>query len=145
MPDEITGLSVLQPTWLPGVWRLWYLAKRDNGNTYQDWIFIRDETDNHLPDKMPKWAEGTYSIWKFRREGNRLHGYPSINDVSSKWHNSYNWSVEFVEMVKPCSPTGEDWDDTSERWIRGSTVHYDLNLEGGREWLPEMREKGIIK
>lgn len=145
MPDEITGLAVLQPTWLKDVWRLHYTATKASGTRFQSWIFIRDDAHNHLPNEMPDWHQGSCVIWKFRRNGNRLECHPSVNDLGNGFHNGYNWSVEYVEMVLPCTPTGEDWDGNATRHGRGTTVHYDLNLEGGREWLPEMREKGVIK
>ena len=87
MPDDITGLAVLQPTWVEGIWRLHYQSAKGNGTKFSSWIFIRDEKDNHLPDRMPDYYDGMNHIWKFRREGSRLHCHPSVNDIGNGFHN----------------------------------------------------------
>ncbi len=137
---------MLQPIWVPGIYRLWFKARKGSGATSQGHIFIRDKASTGLPDKMPGFSDGTNSIWQFTRNGCNLDCTPSVNWISWGFHNGGTWSTEFVEMtVVEKLPSAFDADDTPpSRWFVGHTVHYDLNLEGGRSLIPELRQQGIL-
>ena len=125
MPDQIIGLCVLQPTWVPPIYRLWFTAMRSDGSFFQEDIFIRDAALPQVPEKFPGWGDGCNSIWQFTRTGDYLDCHPSVNCLNDRFHNSYNWRVEYVEMILP-----QDRDHEKEgHWIYGSTVHHDLNYD----------------
>ena len=144
--DTIIGISVLQPIWIPGIYRLWFRARKGSGETSQGNIFIRDKAATGLPDKIPGFSDGTNSIWKFTKHGNMLDCEPSVNWISWGFHNSGAWATEYVEMTRVEKlPAEFDAEDTPpSRWYAGHTVHYDLNLDGGRERIPQMREQGVL-
>lgn len=124
MPDQVTGISVLQPTWVPGVYRLWVEETKATGQSCQSWIFIAEKGTPNIPAKFPGYSDGCNSLWWFVRNGKQLDCSPSINHVSWGFHNNGAWSTEYVEMVKPCKPYDPDvnvpWDE------EGSSIHYNL-------------------
>jgi hypothetical protein len=108
MSDEIIGLAVLQPTWVKDIFRLWFRARKADGSSAQTCIFIRDEARNDLPERFPGWDDpNSNSIWKFHRNGTRLECHPSVNWISFGFHNTFNWSVEYVEMAE-AEPSPDD-------------------------------------
>jgi hypothetical protein len=145
--DEIVGLSVLQETWVSGVYWLWFTARKGTGETNQGWVFIRDEALPG-PDRMPDYPPGHDEVWKFRRYGRRLECRPSVNWVSWGFHNAAAWSMEYVEMVPHAPPP--DYDRETPRWWRASAVHYDLNLQCLTDaeralMVSDLRAAGILK
>ncbi len=151
MSDTIIGLSVLQPTWVEGIYQLWFKAQKADGKTNQGWIFIREGGRNDLPDKMPGWSDGTNSIWKFTRTApGQLHCWPSVNWTSWGFHNGGSWNTEYVEMVLPRrDPNLVKWEDPEPlRHTNGAAVHYDLNLFPGLEQThlaEELQRQGVLR
>lgn len=154
MSDEIIGISVLQPTWIEGIYRLWFDARKSGGEIAQGNIFMRDRRRADLPDKMPGWSEGTNTIWTFIDRPIRQIGegwldcQPSVNWISWGFHNGFNWSTYFVEMKIRC--TEEGYNEPDKRHWNGHSVHYDLNrvckteAERGALIL-ELRAQGILR
>jgi len=147
--DEIVGISVLQPAWIPGIYRLWFRGRKADGSIAQGSIFIKDAAAVGLPTQMPDEPEGCNTIWNFNRSGERLDCFPSVNWISWGFHNGYNWSTEFVEMAVAERKWVPDAPETA-RQERGSAIHYDLNNinaadEQRRIWIAELRSEGILK
>lgn len=128
MSDEIVGISVLQKVWVPKMFRLWFVGRKDDGSRSQGWIFARDVADPGAPDKFPDYPEGVNSVWNFQRSGDLLVCHPSVNWISWGFHNGYNWQTRYVEMAA----TEKPYDASMEprRSERGSAVHYDINWLG---------------
>lgn len=148
MKDHITGISVIQPTPVHGIYSLWFEAERPNGNRFQSSIPVRFD---------PKILETTHPMWTVEidpQSNCHLNGSPSIRirfstdedkECPREFHNTYNWNTQFVMMI----PLEVPWDVECERWHRASTVHYDLNnrqLTSGQraELFSELRSAGII-
>ncbi len=148
MADEIIGISVLQATWIANVHRLWFLARRSDAKNLQGWIFIAEESAS-VPDKFPDRPEGCNYIWRFRRNGNLLDCWPSVNWISCGFHNAGRWETECVEMTFPDRP----WDPNmpeQPREQRGSAIHYDLNwceTDPARrvQLIAEWRQQGVLR
>jgi hypothetical protein len=141
---------VLQPTWVPGIYRLWFRAVKGDGTRNQGWIFIRDKSNTGLPATMPDYPPGCNQIWKFTRRGNRLDCAPSVNWVSWGFHNAGNWSTEYVEMPvaeRSMSKAGDDEGPEPPRIHFGSAVHSDINnsdQESSQRLIKELKQKGIL-
>jgi len=143
--DTIVGLSVLQPTWIDGIYRLWFTGLKGSGERSQGWIFIREASRNDLPAKMPDYPDGVNSIWKFTRGGTRLDCAPSVNWISWGFHNAGSWQTEYVEM-NVAEKAEDRWQDI-ERKKHGSAIHHDLNLNGGMNLVlaAELRQEGVLR
>jgi hypothetical protein len=143
MSDTIIGISVLQPIWIPGIYHLWFQARKADGTEAQGSIFIRDAAAVGLPDKMPDWPETSNTIWKFTRNGHRLDCFPSVNWISFEFHNGYNWFTDYVEMI-----FAEPKDDSDvKREQRGHTIHYDLRIIGidQQKEIADLRAQGVLR
>ena len=146
MSDVIIGISVLQPIWITGIYRLWFDGQKSDGTKSQGWIFIRDAKTQGLPDKVPDYPDGCNTIWKFTRNGSRLDCTPSVNWISWGFHNAGNWSTEYVEMKfaeRAESKAGPE----PTRVERGSSIHFDLNRIVGlniQEMIAELRQEGTL-
>lgn len=148
MSDTIVGISVLQPVWIPGIYRLWFKGQKDSGSVSQGWIFIRDRATVGLPSKMPDYPEGCNEIWTFTRAShNVLDCAPSVNWISWEFHNAGSWTTAFVEMTheeRAFSKAGPEPTNTE----RGSWIHYNLNWTAPEErdrLMNELRLGGSIK
>lgn len=147
MADEITGTSVLQPTWVPDVYRLWFRAVRNDGQVSQGWIFIAEQ-GAVVPATFPGYPDGCNSIWRFVR-GTRLDCSPSVNWTSWSFHNSAQWSTEYIEMTTAERAESKAGPEPT-RYERGSAVHYDLSfaqMDGAarERLLAEWRAQGVVK
>lgn len=147
--DAIIGVSILQPIWVPGIYRLWFTAQKGSGEKNQGWVFIKDKASVGLPDRMPNYPDCHDFIWKFTRNGlTVLDCTPSVNWTSWGFHNSGSWSTVYYEMTlaeKAESKAGPE----PTRYERGSAVHYDVNntsdpTSAGRLVL-ELIQAGILK
>ncbi len=149
--DQIIGVSVLQPTWIPGIYRLWFRAKKGTGETNQGWIFIHDRATVGMPAKMPDYPEGTNSLWQFtKRADGLLDCSPSVNWVSWSFHNGGQWVTNYVEMtvaMRSQSKAGDDEGPEPPRYHFGSAVHSDINhevRESGQRLIEELKQQGIL-
>ena len=152
--DTIIGLSVLQPTWIDGIYRLWFKAARHDGQFLQGWIFIKDGRAQGLPERMPDFPEGCNTIWKFTRldDGGNLACWPSVNWTSGNFHNAAQWQTTMVEMTlkeRPWSASDLKQNDPP-REHRGDQIHYELNFTGATAeqtagYLAELRAGGWLK
>lgn len=145
MSDTITGISVLQPIWVPGIYRLWFTAQKADGTKAQGNIYIKDVSSKGLIDKMPDHDEGSNSIWKFTRCGSVLLScFPSVNWISWGFHNGHDWTTNFVEVKTAERPYSKECIGR-DRNQRGSAIHYDLSLVDDKaKMINELREQGII-
>jgi hypothetical protein len=107
MADEIVSLSVLLPLW-DGLYQLYHTERKADGSEERGFILCAQEG--------VEIGARPYPVWRFRREGERLHVHPSVHNTLTGFHNAGQWSVAFVEV----SPEVED--------IDGSKLHRDLNL-----------------
>lgn len=146
MPDTIVGLSVLQPIWIPGLFRLWCVGQKDSGARNQCHLFIKEKQSVGLPDSVPNYPPGCNAVWKFTRiQPAALECEPSVNWISWNFHNCALWRTEYVEMttIEP-----EDaWRQERTREDCGSAIHYDLNFIKDLDrpkFLAELRQRGIL-
>jgi hypothetical protein len=155
MSDEIIGISVLQPTWIEGIYRLWFDGRKGDGAIAQGNIFIKDRRHPGLPNKIPGWSEEVNSIWTFidRPVGQIGEGYldcqPSVNWVSWGFHNEGRWTTYFVEMKIRCTEESS-YSLETPRHHNGHSIHYDLNRvcqsdEARREIILDYRAQGILR
>jgi hypothetical protein len=150
MPDLIIGISVLQPTWIDKVYRLWFQAQKADGAKNQGWIFAVDSTSASTLTKMPEYPDGCNSIWHFTRQGDTLNCSPSVNWISWGFHNAGSWTTRYVEMTiaeQSMSKAGDDTGEVPTRLRIGHTVHYDLNNGAAdpQQVIAEYRQKGVLK
>jgi len=148
MSDQIIGVSVLQPTRVDWVYRLWFLARKGTGELAQGNIFMKDRRHPGLPDKMPNWPAESNTIWTFVDRGPRIgEGWldcqPSVNWISWGFHNDFHWSTAFVEMNHRSTETGG-------LAASGARVHSDLNLPNQTDdyrhiLIQELRAKGVLR
>lgn len=149
MVDEITGISVLQPTWVNGIFRLWFYASRRDSRASQGWIFIQNQEALAGCDKMPGYPEGTNSIWNFKRRGDYLDVTPSVNWLSWDFHNAGQWTTEYVEM--PWAERAESKAGPEPtRVMEASKIHYELNFckfdrNQQTVLINELRSQGHLK
>lgn len=148
MSDQIVGISVLQPIWIDGVYRLWFKAVKSSGEDNQGWIFIKDAASQGLPDRVPDYGDDSCNaIWKFARFGKRLDCHPSVNWISWGFHNDYSWSTDYIELSaseKSMSKAGPE----PPRIHRGSAIHFDLNHTVGidqAKLIEELKAQGAIQ
>jgi hypothetical protein len=126
MNDEVIGISVLQPIWAQGFYRLWITCRRRDGQKSQTFIWARDREHSHLGDKIPNY-EGKIPLWKFRRNGpHMLVVEPSVNYISFNFHNGTPWFTEVIELSYR-EELNEDKDKLPTHRI-GSRVHHEINL-----------------
>jgi hypothetical protein len=149
MGDTIIGISVLQETWVPQIFKLWFRAQKSTGEKAQGWIFIRDAAHNHLPEKFLDYPEGTNYIWKFTKQGNELQCTPSVNWISWNFHNGGQWSTQFIEAATKSEPWEiEKTKPEAPRYTRGSAIHYDLNwIEGidQQKLISDLQAQGYLR
>ena len=151
MNDQITGISVLQPvSEHAGLYLMFFIAQGASSRS-QSHVYFEDATKPYI--QQPNSPARPQHIWQFRRNGSRLDCSPSVRMLGEDgkpdiFHNTAQWSVEYVEMAKP-RPTGDDYDDT-DRTLFGHTIHYDLNWTrtepaGQQALIAELRAKGVLK
>lgn len=139
MNDTIIGVAVLQPIWVPGIYRLWFTAQKSVGTVNQGNIFIRDGSLPG-PDTVPNYPNE--HVWKFIRAGQKLNCSPSVNWISWGFHNAAAWSVDYVEMVE----TEPEGGASAGYW--GSKVHRNLEFISAAsrtELIADLTAKGVLK
>jgi len=119
---------VLQPTWVDGIYRLWFKAQKSTGEKAQGWIFCHESSRAGMPAKMPDYPDGVNSIWKFSKRGHQLDCQPSVYWISWGFHNAGSWSTDYVEMTTLEKAKAGEADGEPPRYSRGSAVHHDLNF-----------------
>lgn len=147
MTDTITGIAVLQPTWVPGIYRMTMTETRATGRSNANNIFIKDEAVPGLPEKFPGYPDGCNTIWKFKRRGNFLDCHPSVNDITGKFHNAGAWSVEYVEMIQAEKPYDPDSNDNA-LFVGGGRIHQEINCgtrQDAEERIAELKQQQILK
>lgn len=125
MSDEITSLCVLAP--MGGHhFNLYHVQRKSDGSEEHSYIPCHEEGT-----PRPGFAH----CWKFRRNGSRLDFTPSVNNLSSGFHNGGAWSVECVEI----NPDLAEFD--------AARIHQEINLgnpiDRGRR-IAELVEEGTL-
>lgn len=120
MSDLAVGIAVLVPNAEEGgmCGRLYFIAQYGDGKgPWGKPTFIEDipvATAEQIKGGPVGWGQGK-GPWTMRKEGDMLHVCPSVNDITSKWHNAYQWSIKFV--VFDMDTINKDF-GSSERCLR---------------------------
>ena len=132
MSDEIIGIAVLAPTDVPLNGKVLHVVcLRADG--------VRGTCDINVIEGHENTPPPGNRVWVYTKQGKSLRCHPSLNYISFKFHNSYNWQVAYVEMALR---------DNQNHWA--SRVLQEINLpdltEAQRqERIAELRAEGVLK
>lgn len=99
MPDQITGVLVLQKFPDDPYFGIWFEYTRADGIIGYSYIPAKEKDAPNLTDKRP--------LWDFVRENPTLHCSPSVRILGphpgdpDHFHNQGQWSNHYVIMAQP--------------------------------------------
>lgn len=108
MPDEITGVVVLQEMPEPGVWRLWFQYTRSDGIKGYSSIPMKRKGDPEPKHEGP--------LWEFVERSPFLDCSPSVrilgphDGAPDHFHNAGQWTNYYIVMATKWGEDPEAYD-----------------------------------